>query len=641
MKPACIMLNPQAPSFTPSHTDKNQSQSTSHEKAKSNKQLAESAEPTEDDKTEELKPNFKAASPQETHNKNVVLPIPEAALIGHDHGTPAVDPLVDASIASDEASVGSTGFSDKKQRDLHAYGEESPSASNKNNEIARQYLLNQTSLHTRPFAHRFHLDLQGLHREPSATGGHGSEPTADERIGCSSNRMTATNEQSVVDNEVKKPDLRVTMHHPRPVLNLQNQSKNLEETKQRDIIDQLGSPRGSCTSEQTIHQRSASHTSTPSIKKEGGIEDPVKTLFDLLVPTLAIATAFPGVMNLEFQFGLNPIINMENPSQNHEYNHEELRRLFSPNENGVYRPPTTFFNRLTTSPADIDHIISLQVEGRRIFDDQVNNWGIKYDFHCYVDTDRAIIISVGSRQNFMIHYPEVTLGSVHLNFPGQIWDASATLLGFIGCPVGTDMDLDRIALKMVKSMSIEPNSGSLRFLFRPPKTRITVGKITMERCTRHKYECDNISGIYLQIKETQELYTTVSILDPRIMVAQTGSREDMLRDGTQWWQASVISTSVERILATNKFTMPGAANGGWTPEDVLDDVGGTAGLRAMFDVSKMVVEGIDAVGFWNKGPTSLLVKTGTLDELIASSEGDEEAHSLSSLGSDCLDAFDM
>jgi hypothetical protein len=454
-------------------------------------------------------------------------------------------------------------------------------------------------------------------------------------------------DELAITNEAESRDLKKTMFHQRPTPDSENHSEILEETraKQQDIIDQLESSIKFLEPEQTVQERVAS-LKAAMLKKEE-IEDPVQTLFDLLKPTLTIAATFPGAMNLEIQFGPNPILGMQKLTNYHTYNYAELQRLFFPDRHVVPRPLTVFFNRLTTSPADIDHIIGLQVNNRRIFDDKINRWDIKYEFHCHADKDRAIIISVDERGGAIIRYPEVQLGSVHLNFPGQVWDASATVTGIIDYAAGVDLTLDQIARKMVKSIWIEPNNERLRFLFRPPKTRIIIDKIKMERWTRHHYDNDEIAGIYLQIKETQELYSSVSVLDPDITVVQTGSRGQMVHDGTQWWRASLISVSMENILASNQGIKPGTCNEAWNPEDllgkdeyllpdpgVLGKMVGHSGLRAMFNVGKMVVQGIDAVGFWNKGPASLLAKTkGAPGELVMSSEGDDEVNDAqSSLG---------
>ncbi|KAJ5306813.1 hypothetical protein N7508_005828 [Penicillium antarcticum] len=489
-------------------------------------------------------------------------------------------------------------------------------------------------------APRIHTDLEGLRWEfPPTTG---ADIWDGKRIDSPGSTEQLANKDSTESQDLgsnglflSPGSLNGTEVYQQPSTNPQIHLESFGQAiaNQQATIDRQESALDSFGPEQLQERITAARKLNAAILEKEEPADPVQVLFALLRPTLVTATSFPGAMSLEFQLGLHTIYGMQKFARHPKYSYAELQSLFFPLNRAEKRPRTAFFKRLTTSPADIDHIISLQVNQTRIFDDEINRQCIKYEFHCHADKKRKIIISVDERGNSIIRYPEVNLGSVHLNFPGQVWDASANLTGAINYAAGVDLELDKIARTMVKSIWVEPHSR-LQFLFHPPKSRITIDKIVLERWTRHQYDQEDAHGIHLQIKETQELYASVSVRDSEIMVVQAGSREQMLRDGTQWWRASLISASVEKILSSNQRIDPGTVNEEWKPEDVLGRVAGS-GLRALFNVGKKVVEGIDAVGFWNKGPASLLSR-GALDELIASSEG-EGVTDLSSLevGADC------
>ncbi|OQD69019.1 hypothetical protein PENPOL_c002G04276 [Penicillium polonicum] len=370
-----------------------------------------------------------------------------------------------------------------------------------------------------------------------------------------------------------------------------------------------------------------------SSKEKKLVHDSTESLFRFLQPILDAVRSFPGTLSLQFQFGLMFMPSLPASTKEREMSYREVHQLFF-SKNNLTPPPTSFFERLTSSPMDIDYLINLEANQSRLFDRKYSHRGVKYEFWCRVGPNRTIVISVNEYGHAMIRYPEVFLGTVHLSFPSQVWDAAARVQGFIEYITGADPELDEAARAMAKSIRIEPNNKHLRILVRlPPASKIKIEKVFMERWSRHPYRSAKSKDLFLQISETQELLATPSILDPGIMVLQNAPLEKMVKDGKQWWQASIVSSKVDDIMKSNSFLEPGDRNESWCATDLLgaditnvipstanqelSTLGaevGHSGIGAMFQLAKTVVQKIDAVGYWNRGPASLDRRTNTSND---------------------------
>ncbi|KAJ5971339.1 uncharacterized protein N7479_001257 [Penicillium vulpinum] len=362
------------------------------------------------------------------------------------------------------------------------------------------------------------------------------------------------------------------------------------------------------------------------------IHDSTESLFYFLQPILDAVRIFPGALSLQIQFGLMFMPSVPASTKEREMSYREVHQLFFSKHN-LTPPPISFFERLTTSPADIDYLIDLEVNQSRLFDQNYSHRGVKYEFWCRVGLKKTIVISVNGQGHAMIRYPEVSLGTVHLSFPSQVWDAAARVQGFIEYITGADPELEEAARMMAKSIRIEPDNQQLRMLVRlPPPSKIRIYQVSMERWSRHPYCSERSKDLFLQITETQELLTAPSVLDPGIMVIQNAPLEKMVKDGKQWWQASIVSSKVDGIMKSNSFLEPGERNESWCATDLLgaditnviptanqelSTLGaevGHSGIGAMFQLAKTVVQKIDAVGHWNRGPASTEKRTNTSND---------------------------
>ncbi|CAG8283861.1 unnamed protein product [Penicillium nalgiovense] len=389
-------------------------------------------------------------------------------------------------------------------------------------------------------------------------------------------------------------------------------------------------------------QRSTALPTKATVKssREKHMHESTETLFRFLEPILDSVRSFPGMLSLEIQFGLMFMPSLPASTKEREMSYKQVHQLFF-SEHNLTPPPMSFFERLTSSPADIDFLIDLEVNQTRLFDQKYSHRGVKYELWCRVGPNRTIVVSVNEYGDAMIRYPEISLGTVHLSFPSQVWDAAARVRGFIEYNTGADPDLEEAARIMAKSIQIEPNNRHLRMLIRlPPASKIRVDKVFMERWSRHSYLSQKSKDLFLQISETQELLATPSVLDQGIMVLQNAPLEKLVKDGKQWWQASIVSSKVDDIMKSNSFLQPGDRNESWCATDLLGaDVAnvvpstanqelstlgaevGNSGIGAMFQLAKTVVQKIDAVGYYNRGPASLDKRTNTSNDRSQGSTG--------------------
>ncbi|KAJ5210025.1 hypothetical protein N7472_000164 [Penicillium cf. griseofulvum] len=429
---------------------------------------------------------------------------------------------------------------------------------------------------------------------------------------------------------------KIEVHTANPLQRGENTETNAENIKKDEApIANLWQRRtGSKPTEEQQRKGTALPTkaAVDSSKDKKHIHDSTESLFHFLEPILETVRSFPGALSLQIEFGLMFMPSLPASTKEREMNYREIHQLFFSKHN-LTPPPISFFERLTSFPADIDYLVDLEANQCRLFDHNYSHRGVNYEFWCRAGPSRIIIISVNEHGHAMIRYPEFSLGTVHLSFPSQVWDAAAKVQGFIEYITGADPELDEAARVMAKSIRVEPNNQQLRMLFRLPNdSKIRIDQVLMERWSRHPYLSEKSKDLFLQISETQELFGIPSVLDPEIKVFQNAPLEQMVKDGKQWWQASIVSSKVDEIMKSNSFLEPGERNESWCATDLLgaditnvipsaenqelSTLGaevGHSGIGAMFQLAKTVVQKIDAVGYWNRGPASIDKRITTLN----------------------------
>ncbi|KAJ6159708.1 hypothetical protein N7497_004245 [Penicillium chrysogenum] len=494
-----------------------------------------------------------------------------------------------------------------------------------------------------------HLDRDSLKQSKSENGEQDAEAEVAENLAVSDEAQTREFHETMFHqrppdkafqwvDEVTKAvrKAKIEVHTANALQRKENIGRNSEnEEKVEAPVSNFWQRRIGSKPTEAQPQKSTALPAKATVKssREKHMHESTETLFRFLQPIFDSVGSFPGMLSLEIQFGLMFMPSLPASTKEREMSYKEVHQLFF-SEHNLTPPPISFFERLTSSPADIDFLIDLEVNQSRLFDQKYSHRGVKYEFWCRVGPNRTIVVSVNEYGDAMIRYPEVSLGTVHLSFPSQVWDAAARVRGFIEYNTGAGPELEEAARMMAKSIQIEPNNKNLRMLVRvPPVSKIKVDKVFMERWSRHSYLSQKSKDIFLQISETQELLATPSVLDQGVMVLQNVPIEKPVKDGKQWWQASIVSSKVDDIMKSNSFLQPGDRNGSWCATDLLGaDVAnvvpstanqelstlgaevGHSGIGAMFQLAKTVVQKIDAVGYHNRGTATLDKHTNTSND---------------------------
>ncbi|KAJ5855849.1 uncharacterized protein N7529_009793 [Penicillium soppii] len=436
--------------------------------------------------------------------------------------------------------------------------------------------------------------------------------------------------------ETQTRDYHTTMFHQQPskfadygmdgVSETTESARNGRNGDSNELTSGSITPNVSVNSHETAVQRCTPQIFKTAVKlpKE---RQALIDLFNSLGLSLDRVRDFPGPLTLEIQLGLMLILNTTASTQETEMTYKEVQNLFF-SQHGLEAPRTSFFDRLTSSPADIDHLIGLKINDKPLFDQYATLRSIKYEFRCRASSNTIFIISVDQHRTVTLRYPRVHLGAVSMSFPAQVWDASAVLQGSTRFNRKADLELEKAVRELVESIWIDPESVTLQMLIRPPSTEVmTILGVYMERRTSHRWISEQSERIYLKVAETQVLNMTPSILDPEILVVNCAPHEEMLRHGKHWWQASITSAEIERILKQNLHVKPGTRNDSWNTVDLfgsdltlinpsakLSALGASvdhSGIGAMFRLAKIIVEKIDAIGFFNKGPAAYISRSPT------------------------------
>ncbi|KAJ5660416.1 hypothetical protein N7507_006867 [Penicillium longicatenatum] len=299
-----------------------------------------------------------------------------------------------------------------------------------------------------------------------------------------------------------------------------------------------------------------------------------------------------------------------------------------------------FFDRLTTLPTDVDYIINLEVNDCHLFDEKPEEQTFQYEFDCNFGGEQFLVV-IDQSHNISIAKSPVPVGSVHLNAPGSIWDASLTIYGSVGHFNADFTRAKEAAEEIARNMFVELGRTHIRLVLRTPKD-LNITKVTLQRTTIHRHippkgidSCDTGPYMYLRAKETQDLIISANYLE-NIITAHSAPRKEMVKANRQWWSVSLISPILNATLHRNSMVEPGDKTTEWTtkclfgddaehlwetesseplPEVPFPSVGsdtfdeatlsssiGCAGLASLVRLAKSVVKNIDAVGANNAGP---------------------------------------
>ncbi|PLN82738.1 hypothetical protein BDW42DRAFT_200279 [Aspergillus taichungensis] len=385
--------------------------------------------------------------------------------------------------------------------------------------------------------------------------------------------------------------------HPEP-----SQSRSHVETERRSAKETQQSQAEACT-----------------------VED-VKGLREAIEPILQAAECFPGKLTLEVQIGLILIPLLPKSYKEGLISCKEWTRIFKP-RSGLVPPTTKFFNRLTSSGCDVDHLVDLKTSKqdgkRRIFEQEYADYKVTYEFHCRTRSDQPLIIAVEEQGRYTIVNTTAELGAVNFHFPGQTWDARVVTSGSFCYEAGSHPEFEEAAKYLVDHLCVRSEKGLIRIFTKIPEgNNIVIEKAFMKRWTRHRYNRpvdvrqsavsppaangpaslnispstttavaadtrassetdvkDHVSvatssdsgfqDVFLQVTEVQDLLIGVSSSCKQALRARCTSLPDMLKNGRMWYEASLVSPAIDELLRQNANIEIGEATEDWRGVDLF------------------------------------------------------------------------
>ncbi|CAG8159043.1 unnamed protein product [Penicillium olsonii] len=485
--------------------------------------------------------------------------------------------------------------------------------------------------HGRSSIPSLHPDLAGLlFEEPVLTGQ--TKPLQPDNPFSVQASKTDVSESVAPMEETQTREFRKTMFHQRPANRKPGDTDEQAKSK-KGVTPQEGKAKdGDSLAAQfrdyseTEIESSEEEPPAPSqvmSAEQKALTDSTRDLFNSLRPILGSVRHFPGPLSLEVELGLVSVLNLTTSMVGQEMKLKEVNDLFF-SAHGMEPPVTSFFNRVTSSPSDVDHIIGLEVNQKRLFEQKAVQRGIRYNFHCRTNSGLEFVISLNQDGVPAYRYPRVPLGQASMSFPAQVWDASASIKGFTRFYLDCEEGLQEAVEEMVKSVWINPESEQLQMLIRPPPAEIMkIDVVVMERRTCHRWISDQSNNIFLKVTENQVLKLTPSILDPKVVVIQAAPYEDLISQCKYWWNVAVSNPTIDAAMMKtfNALThAPGSSTEAWTDIDLfgeaikllnpsikLSALGaeiGHSGITMMFELAKILVQNLDAIGSHNKGPAA-------------------------------------
>ncbi|KAK2758721.1 hypothetical protein FQN54_003411 [Arachnomyces sp. PD_36] len=476
-----------------------------------------------------------------------------------------------------------------------------------------------------------------------------------------------------VVNEIESRDFHRTMGQKAPAPQQKGKAKANNKAKKQAVLEEswgftLKKPKA--PKEDKPSEDGTAQKEKKDKAKKPEVDPLLVNVYPLLKPILSAARYFPGPVSLEIQFGAIVIPRLPGDYNGNMFGIKDWNRFFYPSH-GLAPPSTVFMNRLTTSGADVDYILDLK-EGRgenaiQYFEEKPSKRDVTYEFHCKTQAG-PIIVNVGDTGEVLVTRADAELGSVNLHFPSQTWDARLVVSSQSEY-VSTETDIDRAIQMLVDDLYVPPNKARAKMFTRTPASKeLEISKVLLKRTTRHRcifaaktddekvdstsveipapeagenedkfFDCideadDLIAeepGVFLQITEAQQLYHQ-QLPDNRHRF-RAKPPEFMVDNHLLWYEISIMSSSVEDILLSNKDLKPGKSAAPWDESELLgkdahidteqspprddphphpeetdqpDSIGET-GLGGMLRTASRLISRLDGVGYWNQAPTDI------------------------------------
>lgn len=350
----------------------------------------------------------------------------------------------------------------------------------------------------------------------------------------------------------------------------------------------------------------------------------IKEVFRELHPALAAAKSFPGSVTLDVQIGLVPVTTFPSSDRDMSVTLQKLQHLFL-NEPGLQRAAasTSFLNKLTTSPADVDTIISIESKGQKVFEPAAAQHSICYEFRCETPAGKSVIVKIDDKRKMTVACPPNLLDTVHLSFPAFVWDAAVFLHGHTSPSQDLDPQTKTAAQYLAGRVKIV--SGQPVRLLGQTTDQLKVKQVVVNRTTLHHCRQDNPESpaICLHITEIQDLLISSHPADENVFEARCGPLAEMIPANRQWWEVGLTSPAISKLLKTSEGLLPSGSAVAWSSADILgNDVAlvageddhaasqspgsssshpvaaaiGSSGLGGLLRLTEVVVQSIDGVG---------------------------------------------
>ncbi|OJJ71680.1 hypothetical protein ASPBRDRAFT_195842 [Aspergillus brasiliensis CBS 101740] len=447
----------------------------------------------------------------------------------------------------------------------------------------------------------------------------------------------------------------------------------LPKPAKKPSVDTSVSQYGSGSSRERIATPVSQEKEGQQIQDERDMDEDIKKLYEALKPSLEAAETFPGAITLEVQIGLVLIPLLPKSCCEQLITFSEWYKIFKP-RTGLAAPTTKFMNKLTTSGADIDHLVDLRTSKaqgkRRLFEQEYDEYNVSYEFHCRTKSGQSLVLVIDEQGDHSLKKPVSSLGGVNLHFPLQTWDANIS----VNCVTDHGPEFASAAQHMVDHLWIPADKPLLHIFTRlPAGNTLAIDKVYMKRWTRHKFirsdvsplnedtgkeptrETETDGDLFLQVLEIQDLIVGASAAEETAVRARAMQSREMIRRGRLWYEVSLVSPAIESLLKSNVDLEVGERAEDWSSVDLLGRDApliaqdappspvamaiGTGGLGDLLRLTRLLVEKADGVGYFNEGvsvATKESVHSGAL-QIVPAPKGLEfdDIDSIKELGSAC------
>ncbi len=217
------------------------------------------------------------------------------------------------------------------------------------------------------------------------------------------------------------------------------------------------------------------------------------------------------------------------------------------------------------------------------------------------------MVEVNDEGTYKIRGTNILLGAINWHYPKRSWDAR---LALSACDfIGGNLVLQVEALVESLKISLSEDGAGLTLSAQTTDEDIKIISVFLRRQTAHP--CAMYPDILLHLTEVQDLKMKCLGESVTQYSGSIISEQDMTAANRLWWEASLASTSANKILQENDRLEVGDT-ATWKPEAVL----ATGVLNDMSELTQEVVTRIDHIGRNNR-----CLKTGSGSQTVPSQLG--------------------